>query len=480
MVEWMTALIAELNARVFSTANIFGTDIEYVVIFLAAAMLFFTAWLGLPQLRGVGIGLKLLRGKHDDPTAPGEVSQFQALSTALSGTVGLGNIAGVAIAIAMGGPGAALWMFIIGFFAMALKCAEVTLGLKYREFAANGDVRGGPMYMLKNGLGSIGLSRSGKTLGALYAIFALGGGLPLIQANQSFSAVAVVGGFETTPTGGLIYGIVLAAFIALVIIGGVKSIARVTGRVVPIMCALYLGAILIILAVNIAEVPAAFAIIVEGAFNPSAVAGGVVGVFVVGMRRAVFSSEAGVGTAVIAHSVAKTRHPASEGMVALLEPMFDTMIVCMATALMIVVTGVYDDGFQDISMTTAAFATVADWFPYVLVVAVLLFAFSTLVAWGYYFATAAGFLIGHGPKRDMAVRIIYCLLTPLGSVLAADAVVDLIDSLFFLMVLPNVVGLFLLAPILRREVNGFLARVKSGELYGEGVPADHNAMPRHD
>ncbi|MGB3723967.1 MAG: alanine/glycine:cation symporter family protein [Pacificimonas sp.] len=478
--ETMAGAIAHLSSMVFYEVDIMGQPAAVIALALFAAMLFFSAWLGLPQLRGVPIGLKLLRGKHDDPTAPGEVSQLQALSTALSGTVGLGNIAGVAIAIAMGGPGAAFWMFVIGFFAMALKCAEVTLGLKYREFGADGQVHGGPMYVLKNGLSSIGLPKSGWRLGALYSVFALGGALPLIQANQSFSALAGVGGFEATPRAGLIYGIVLGILIALVIVGGIKSIARVTGRIVPFMCALYLGGVLIILLVNASAVPASLLLIVESAFSQDAVTGGIIGSFIVGMRRAVFSCEAGVGTAVIAHSVAKTHHPASEGMVALLEPMFDTMIVCMATALMIVVTGVYDEGFSDIAMTTAAFASVVSWFPYILLVAVLLFAFSTLVAWGYYFMTAFGYLFGHGPKRDLFVRVVYCLLTPLGSVLAADAVVDLIDSLFFLMVLPNVVGLFLLAPVLRREVRGFFADVKAGRIYGEGVPADHNAMPGHD
>ncbi|WP_369411968.1 alanine/glycine:cation symporter family protein [Pacificimonas pallii] len=479
MLEVLTEAVGTLNDRVFQTVNMFGVDIGVVVLFLAGAMLFFTAWLGVPQVRGIGIGIRVLKGKYDDPEAPGSVSQFQALSTALSGTVGLGNIAGVAIAIGLGGPGAVLWMFIIGFFAMALKCAEVTLGLKYREFAADGEVRGGPMYVVKNGLASIGLPRSGKFLGVLYSLFALGGAIPLIQANQSFAALADVGGFEAGPTGGLIYGIILAVMIGVVIVGGVKSIARVTGRVVPVMCAIYLGGVLMVLMVNAGAIPAALASIFSGAFSADAAVGGVVGVFVVGMQRAVFSSEAGVGTAVIAHSAARTHHPASEGMVALLEPMFDTMIVCMATALMIVVTGVHQQGFQDIAMTSAAFASVVSWFPYVLLIAVLLFAYSTLIAWGYYFATAFGYLFGHGKRRDLFAKILYCALTPMGSILGAAAVVNLIDALFFLMVLPNVIGLIFLSPILRREVNGFLAKVKSGEIYGDGV-GDEHITPPHD
>ncbi|EMD83148.1 alanine/glycine:cation symporter family protein [Pacificimonas flava] len=482
MVETLTRWIGALSAGVFSKVTLLGTEIEVIVLFLAFAMVFFTFWLGVPQLRGIPIGLKLLGGKHDDPTAPGAVSQFQALSTALSGTIGLGNIAGVAIAIATGGPGAAFWMFVIGFFAMALKATEVTLGLKYREITSEGEVRGGPMYMLKNGLAARGWPKSGRRLGVFYAIFALGGAIPLIQVNQSFSQIADVGGFETNPTTGLIYGFVLTIMIGVVIIGGVKAIARVTGRIVPFMCALYIGAVLVILVGNAAEVPAAFATIVTSAFSQDALAGGIVGTFVVGMRRAVFSSEAGVGTAVIAHSAAKTHHPASEGMVALLEPMLDTMIVCMSTALMIVVTGVYTEGYEDIAMTSAAFASVVDWFPYILLVAVVLFAYSTLIAWGYYFMSAWGYLFGHGPRRDWAAKIVYCLMMPLGSILAADAVVDLIDSLFFLMVLPNVIGCFLLAPIVRREVNGFLKDVKAGRIYGEDMEDvdDETAIPRHD
>ncbi len=479
MIDIMGRFIDNLSASVFMKVPIWGTQIEIVVLFLGAAMLFFSAWLGLPQLRGIGIGLQLVRGRHGDDSAPGAVSQFQALSTALSGTIGLGNIAGVAIAIALGGPGAAFWMFIIGFFAMALKCAEVTLGMKYREIMPDGTVHGGPMYTLKNGLAAMGLPKSGRNLGALYAIFALGGALPLIQVNQSFSQIAGVGGFTPGPTSGLIYGIVLAFMIGIVIIGGVKSIAAVTARIVPLMCLIYLGGVLTILAINIAALPDAIVLIIERAFNPTAIGGGAVGVFVVGMRRAVFSSEAGVGTAVIAHSAAKTHHPASEGMVALIEPMLDTMIVCMATALVIVVTGVYDDGYGDIAMTSAAFASVVPWFPYVLLVAVVLFAYSTLIAWGYYFMSAWGYLFGHSRVSEWTVKILYCAMMPLGAVLTSGKVIDLIDSLFFLMVLPNVVGLFLLSGVLRNEVNNFLSGVKSGAIYGKGID-DATAMPRHD
>jgi AGCS family alanine or glycine:cation symporter len=479
MIEAMGRFIDQLSAFVFMKVPFFGTQIELVVLALGSAMIFFTLWLGIPQLRGVGIGLQLIRGRHADDSAPGTVSQFQALSTALSGTIGLGNIGGVAIAIALGGPGAAFWMFVIGFFAMALKAAEVTLGLMYREFSASGEVRGGPMYTLKNGLARLGLPKTGRSLGGLYAFFALGGALPLLQVNQSFSQLSVIAGIDSGPGNGLIYGVMLTIAVGVVVIGGVRSIANVAARLVPLMCLIYLGGGIVILAVNAGAIPAALETIIRTAFAPDAVVGGAIGSFVVGMRRAVFSCEAGVGSAVIAHSAAKTHHPASEGMVALIEPLLDTMVVCTMTALIIVVTGVYDDGYKDIAMTSAAFGTVTSWFPYVLSAAVFLFAFSTLISWGYYGLQAWGYLFGHSRTSEIVFKLLYCLLQPIGAVLSPGKVIDLIDSLFFLMVLPNLIGLALLAVPVRREMSGFLAGVKAGTIYGKGID-DETAQPRHD
>lgn len=479
MIETMGRFIDHLSARVFMKVPFFGTEIELVVLALGSAMIFFTLWLGIPQLRGAHIGFQLIRGRHADDSAPGSVSQFQALSTALSGTIGLGNIGGVAIAIALGGPGAAFWMFMIGFFAMALKAAEVTLGLMYREFTPEGEVLGGPMYTLKNGLARLGLPKTGRNLGGLYAFFALGGALPLIQVNQSFSQLTVITGFDNGPTNGLIYGLMLSVAVGIVIIGGVRSIANVAARLVPLMCLVYLGGGIIVLIANAGAIPAAFGTILRTAFAPDAAIGGAIGCFVVGMRRAVFSSEAGVGSAVIAHSAARTRHPASEGMVALVEPMLDTMIVCTMTALIIVVTGVYNDGYKDIAMTSAAFGTVTPWFPYVLSAAVFLFAFSTLISWGYYGLQAWGYLFGHSRTSEVTFKLLYCLLQPIGAILSPGKVIDLIDSLFFLMVVPNLIGLALLAGPLRREVNSFFAGVKAGTIYGKGID-DAVALPRHD
>lgn len=479
MIEAMGRFIDHLSALVFMKVPFFGAQIELVVLALGSAMIFFTLWLGIPQLRGVGIGLQLIRGRHIDDSAPGSVSQFQALSTALSGTIGLGNIGGVAIAIALGGPGAAFWMFVIGFFAMALKAAEVTLGLMYREFTPSGEVLGGPMYTLKNGLARLGLPKTGRNLGGLYAFFALGGALPLLQVNQSFSQLTLIAEIDNGPGNGLLYGLFLTVAVGIVIIGGVRSIASVAARLVPLMCVIYLGAGIVILMVNAGAIPAALETIVRTAFAPEAVAGGAIGSFVVGMRRAVFSCEAGVGSAVMAHAAARTHHPASEGMVGLIEPLLDTMIICTMTALIIVVTGVYDDGHGDIAMTSAAFGTVASWFPYVLSVAVFLFAFSTLISWGYYGLQAWGYLFGHSRASELAFKLLYCLLQPIGAILSPGKVIDLIDSLFFLMVVPNLIGLALLAVPVRREMNGFLAGVKAGTIYGKGID-DETAQPRHD
>ncbi|SNS78289.1 alanine or glycine:cation symporter, AGCS family [Sphingomonas laterariae] len=457
MIETLSHWIDALAAFVFWKIPFFGTQIEAIVLWLAVPMLFFTLWLGVPQITGFRFGLRALRGHYADPAHPGEMSQFAALATALSGTLGLGNIAGVAIAIAAGGPGAAFWLFIIGLFAMALKCAEVTLGLKYREFDDAGRVRGGPMYVMKNGLKARGWPRIGAAIGTLYAVFALGGAIPLVQVNQSYAQVSAVVGADFA----LEYGIGLALAVSLVVVGGARWLGRVTVLLVPAMSLLYLLAALAIIIHHRAELPAALLTIISDAFTGKAAAGGAIGAFVIGMRRAVYSCEAGVGSAVIAHAAARTREPASEGLVALLEPFIDTVVVCSLTALMIVVSGVWDDGFKDISMASAAFAGVISWFPNVLAVAVVLFAYSTLIAWGYYGGQAWAYLFGPSRTATIGYRLLYCLLLPIGALLDISRVINLIDSAFFLMALPNVLMLYVFAPEVRREIRGYIAR-KSG------------------
>ncbi|WP_211314344.1 alanine/glycine:cation symporter family protein [Sphingomonas fennica] len=457
MIETLSRAIDALAAIVFWKIPFFGTQIEAIVLWLAIPMLFFTFWLGVPQISGIRLGWKAMRGHYADPDHPGEMSQFAALSTALSGTLGLGNIAGVAIAIAIGGPGAAFWQFVIGIFAMALKAAEVTLGLKYREVDARGTMRGGPMYVLKNGLGARGWPKIGLILGGLYAVFALGGAIPLVQVNQSYAQVSAVAGADFS----LAYGIGMALAVSLVVVGGARWLGRVTVLLVPGMSILYMAAALAVVLYHWMDIPAAFATIVSDAFTGRAVAGGAVGTFVVGMRRAVYSCEAGVGSAVMAHAAARTKEPASEGMVALLEPLFDTVIMCSLTALMIVVSGVWDDGFNDIAMASAAFAGVFSWFPYVLAVAVVLFAYATLIAWGYYGGQAWAYLFGPSRFATVSYRILYCVALPVGAVLDISRVINLVDSAFFLMAAPNVVALYLFAPEVRREIRGYIARMRA-------------------
>ena len=461
MEDLLSAAIATFADRVFARVAVFGIEVELIVLWLAAPMLFFTVWLGFINLRALSLAFRILRGHFYDPDAPGSLSQYAALTTALSGTVGLGNIAGVAIAISMGGPGAAFWMFVIGWFAMSLKCAEVTLGLKYRDVFADGSVAGGPMYYLRKGLARRGLVRFGGLLAVLYALLAIGGAGPFLQVNQSFAQVAATTGLQSA----LAYGLLIALATGLVIIGGVRWIGQATSRLVPIMGLIYVFGCLAILLGNAAQIGPALATIVSDAFASDSVAGGIIGAFIVGMRRAVYSSEAGIGTAVIAHSAAKTREPASEGLVALIEPFIDTVIICSLTAITLVVAGTYlNSGLEGIEITSMAFAGVFPGFELVLTFAVVLFAYSTILAWGYYGLQAWCFLFGHSGPSQTLFKLIYCCVLPIGALLPMDRVVDLIDSLFFLMAVPNVIGLYILADEVRGEIRSYRRRVASGEL----------------
>ncbi|MEW4467227.1 amino acid carrier protein [Parasphingorhabdus sp. JC815] len=456
MIEILNEMINRLSDMVFYKISLFGITIELVVLWLAVPMLFFTIYLGFINLRGFGAGVQVLRGKFSDPSQAGSMSPFAALTTALSGTIGLGNIAGVAIALSTGGPGAAFWMFIIGWVAMALKCAEVTIGLKYREVQANGNVRGGPMYTLKNGLAARGFAKTGLILGGIYAFLALFGAIPLVQVNQSYAQVAHVTGF-TQP---LVYGIIMAALVGLVVINGVGWLARVTASVVPAMGLLYLVGIFAILAINFEQVPAAIGLIISDAFTGQAAAGGAIGAFVVGMRRAVYSSEAGIGSAVIAHTQARTDEPAAEGLVALLEPFIDTVIICSLGAIAMVVAGTYIGDVEGIEITSAAFATVADWFPYLLAIAVFLFGFSTLCAWGFYGQQTWCYLFGHSHTAVWSYKFFYVISLPIGAILELGQVIKLVDSAFFLMAIPNVIALYIFAPEIKREIFGYLNKQK--------------------
>ncbi|MGF1605387.1 MAG: alanine/glycine:cation symporter family protein [Rhodothalassiaceae bacterium] len=455
--------ITAFNQGVFYEVTILGQSVELIVLWMFAPMLFLTVWFGFINLRGFKLAFRVLRGHFRDDTAPGEVTQFQALTTALSGTVGLGNIAGVAVAIALGGPGAAFWMLVIGFFAMSLKFAECTLGVKYRREHADGTVSGGPMYYLTRGLAARGWVRTGAALGLIYAICAVPAMIQIAQVNQAFSQLSLVTGIDGAGWRWA-FGLLTAAAVAVVIIGGIRAIAGVTARLVPLMAGLYISAALFILIGHIDRIPAAIALIVGEAFTPQAGIGAVIAAFVWGMRRAVYSTEAGLGSATVAHAAAKTHEPVSEGLVALLEPFIDTVVICSMTALVIVVTGAYQQGLGDVQMTSWAFNSVIPGFNIVLTVAVMLFAYSTIISWSYYSSKAWGFLFGYSRFSMGLYKTVFCVLLIPGAVLTTGQVFDIMDALFFLMAVPNIVGIYLMSGEIRQDLRSYLARVKSGEI----------------
>jgi len=402
-----------------------GTAFPWIVMWLIVAAVVFTVYFGLIQIRGFGHALALVSGRYDDKKDPGEVSHFQALSTALSGTVGLGNIAGVAVAVSVGGPGATFWMILAGFLGMATKFTECTLGVKYRNEFADGHVSGGPMYYLSKGLAARGFAVPGRIMAATFAVFCVLGSFGagnMFQANQVHAQlVNVTGGDASVLAGqGWITGLVLAVVVFAVIVGGIKSIATFAEFIVPIMAIIYCGAALIIIGMNIEKLPWAIGQIVSGAFTGAGVAGGMLGAIIQGFRRASFSNEAGLGSAAIAHSAVRTKHPVTEGLVSLLEPFIDTIVICTCTALVIVMTGVLQidpatglyvwnaeagriatqGNLTGVELTSAAFESAFSWFPYILAVAVILFAFSTLISWSYYGVKAWTYLFGEGRAHE--------------------------------------------------------------------------------
>ncbi|MGF1521401.1 MAG: alanine/glycine:cation symporter family protein [Leptolyngbyaceae cyanobacterium] len=438
-----------------------------IVLWLVLGGVFFTLRLQFINIRGFKHAIDVVMGKFDDDEDEGDVSHFQALAAALSGTVGIGNIAGVAIAIRLGGPGAAFWMTVAGFLGMASKFAECTLGQKYRTIKPDGTVGGGPMYYLSRGLSSIGMRRVGKTLGVLYAIccaIATMGAGNMFQANQAYAAAAnVIPFFENTSW---LFGLILVSLVGLVILGGIRRIGAVAGVLVPLMAVIYSLACLWVMLVYFTEVPAAIGTIVSGAFNPEAMAGGVVGVIVVGFQRAVFSNEAGIGSAAIAHSAARTDEPVREGIVALLEPFIDTMFICNMTAIVIVLTGVYADpaaaDLDGARLSAASFETVIGWFPYVIAIAGFLFAISTMISWSYYGQMAWAYLFGESTVNVYKVLFLICGF--IGAVINLGLVLEFSDIVLLAMALPNLLGCFLLSGVIASELNSYMSRLKSGEM----------------
>ncbi|MGW0821483.1 alanine/glycine:cation symporter family protein [Streptomyces sp. NPDC002845] len=462
---------------VFYSVSVGGTDLPLIVAWLVVAGLVFSGWFGLIQLRKFKLAFDVVRGKYDEEGAAGEVSHFQALTAAVSGTVGLGNIAGVAVAVSIGGPGATFWMILCGLLGMASKFVEVTLGVKYREEHADGTVSGGPMHYLPKGLGER-FGKGGRTFGKVLAVaasimilfFGLMGG-NLFQTNQSYAQVASTfggeDGFLASSAGAVLFGLVVAALVGLVLLGGIRSIAKVTSRLVPAMAAMYIVACLVVILTNVTAVPDAIGTIFKGAFEAEGVAGGVIGALIVGFQRAAFSNEAGLGSAPIAHSAVKTKHPASEGLVALLEPFIDTVVICTMTALTIVIANPASwgearagEGIGGVTITSDAFETVLPWFPNLLTVAVLLFAFSTILTWGYYGLKAWSYLFGKSKASETTFKALWSFFVIAGSLLSLDSLIYLGDSALFLLSVFNIIGLYLLAPIVKRELNNFLEFVR--------------------
>lgn len=467
---------------IFSSFPVNGIPIPFVLVWLIVAATIFTFYFRFINLRALKHGFQLVRGDYSDPTAAGEVTHFQALATALSGTVGLGNIAGVAIAVSLGGPGATFWMIIAGFLGMSSKFVECTLGVRYRNVYTDGSVSGGPMYYLSKGLAerSDKLKTFGKILAVMFAIFCIGGsfgGGNMFQANQSFKQVVAVTGGDASwlADKGWLFGVVIATFVGLVIIGGIRSIARVTAKIVPLMAIVYVTAGLIIIGMNLPELPAAVMAIINGAFSPEGMAGGVVGVLFQGFKRAAFSNEAGVGSAAIAHSAVRTNRPITEGFVALYEPFVDTVVICTITALVIIITGSWDptiDPGQGVALTSSAFESAISWFPWVLTVAVILFAFSTMISWSYYGLKAWTYLFGESLITDITYKVLFLAFVVIGSSMQLGSVIDFSDAMIFAMAFPNIIGIYFLLPVVRKELNEYWAEYKAGTLQKFGKAAN--------
>ncbi len=459
------------NPLVNQNGQVVEAPLKLIVVWLILGGLFFTVFMRFINVRGFKHAFRLVRGKYSKPGDAGEVSHYQALTTALSATVGLGNIAGVAIAVAIGGPGATIWMILAGLLGMSSKFVECTLGVKYRKINEKGEVSGGAMYYLRDGLKKKKLGALGHILAVTFAILVIGGsvgGGNMLQANQAFKQFETF--FPAVQDQGFWYGLAMAVLVGIVIIGGIKSIAKVTSKIVPFMALLYVGTALVIIGINISNLPYAFTIIWEGAFSADAMKGGFIGVLIFGFQRGAFSNEAGVGSASIAHAVARTDEPVSEGIVALLEPFVDTVIICTMTALVIVFTGFAEDtrGLAGVELTSAAFGSVFTWFPYLLLVAVTLFAFSTMISWSYYGQKGFDYLFGGYSQKlfktrrvsDTIFQLIFLLSIIIGTSSSLDAVMDFSDMMVLCMAFPNIIGLLILAPEVKRDLKSYWEKVK--------------------
>ncbi|MCW5900658.1 MAG: alanine:cation symporter family protein [Flavobacteriales bacterium] len=484
---------------IFYQFEVGGVMIPWVLFPLILGATFFTIYFRAPGIRLFRVAVNTVRGKYervkqlpadlnivegDVPdtirieSSEGEVNHFQALTAALSATVGLGNIAGVAVAVTVGGPGATFWMILAGLLGMSSKFVECTLGVSFREVDATGKVYGGPMYYLSKGLAQRGMANLGKVLAVVFAVMCVGGsfgGGNMFQVNQAASIFLGRMGMQAGHAG-TVFGVIMAVLVGIVIIGGIRRIATVTEKIVPFMAVLYVGAAAIIIYMNAQYVPAAFTAIIQGAFAPVAIAGGFLGVLVQGFRRAAFSNEAGIGSAAIAHSAVKTKHPASEGIVALLEPFIDTVVICTMTALVIVIynvqgffpygaadgAAVFSDGraLTGVDLTTHIFESAIPNFSYVLTVAVVLFAFSTMISWSYYGLQAWTYLFGKSMRSANLYKLLFCVFVVVGAASNMGSVLDFSDAMIFAMMVPNMIGLVILYPVVKDKLTEYLGSIK--------------------
>ncbi len=506
---WFKPVSDAVTSVVFYPINIVGKDVPIVIIILLLGALYFTLYNRFANFTLMGVAIRAARGKYDeidhhvaetiagDPTPNedgdsfetiqkegviGEVTHFQALTAALSATVGLGNIAGVAVAIAVGGPGATIWMILAGLLGMSSKLVEATLGVKYREVGEDGKIYGGPMYYLKKGLKENGLGVLGKGLAVFFAIMVVGGsfgGGNMFQANQAAAQFKILAN-TTSGSAGFWFGVVLAVVVGLVIIGGIKRIGRVTEKVVPFMAIIFIGASLVIIFLNSTLIPSAITEIWDGAFSAKSALGGIIGVMIVGFQRAAFSNEAGVGSASIAHAAVKTRFPASEGIVASIGPFVDTVVICTMTALVIVIMNLkkglfaYGDVVNKevllnsngeriggVDLTSLAFDAAIPNFSIILTIAVILFAFSTMLSWSYYGLQGWTYLFGRGKITDIIYKALFLIMVVVGASSSLGSVIDFSDAMIFAMVFPNIIGLLILAPKVRQEIKRYLEAIKA-------------------
>ncbi len=456
---------------IFTSVKIAGTSVPVIILFLIISSIIFTFYLRFIAIWGFKHSLKQLFGKYHkehDNDRDGEVSSMGAFATALSGTVGLGNIAGVAIAISIGGPGAMFWMVFGAICGMASKFLECTLAVKYRRFNADGSVSGGPMFYIAHGLTRKGLRWLGQPLALIFALMcvpgALGGG-NMLQINQATQQMINITGGENSffATHSWVFGLIVALIVGLIIVGGIKSIANVTSKVVPIMCGIYLIAAVTIILMNFQQIPHAILTIFKEAFMPQSVAGGIIGTIIIGFRRSVQSNEAGSGSAPIAYAAVKTNEPVSQGFVSLMEPFLDTVIICSLTAFVIIVTGEYlnyREGITGVQLTSAAFAGTFSFFPYVLAIVIILFAISTIISWAYYGQKAWNYMFGEGFKRTKVYQIMFCIFIVIGSSMNLQSVIDFTDSTMLAMAAPNLIAIFILLPEIKQDLIEYCKKYK--------------------